>query len=83
MPHVGGQELVFILVLALLFFGGKKLPELGSSVGHSIQNFRRSVAEGGGDTPSPRPWAAEDTPSPGGRAAESPGTAERSTAQRT
>ncbi|CAN5362975.1 hypothetical protein BH20ACT9_BH20ACT9_12490 [soil metagenome] len=78
MPHVGGQELVFILVLALLFFGGKKLPELGSSVGHSIQNFKRSVAEGGGDTPSPRPEAGDDAPSPDAPVAGSPGTAERS-----
>lgn len=37
---------VFILVgLVLLFFGAKRLPEMGSAVGKTIQEFRKSMRE--------------------------------------
>lgn len=42
----GGPELVVILVLAVLLFGAKKLPDLGSAVGQSIKNFKKGVDEG-------------------------------------
>lgn len=64
MPHIGGQELVLVLVLALLLLGGRKLPELGSSVGHGIQNFRRSLAGGGDGAPAAHAPAAESAGDP-------------------
>ena len=37
---LGWQELVIILVIALIIFGPKKLPELGKSLGQAIRSFR-------------------------------------------
>lgn len=42
----GGPELIIILLVFVLLFGAKKLPELGSSVGKSIKNFKKGIAEG-------------------------------------
>jgi sec-independent protein translocase protein TatA len=39
----GPLELVVVLVLALLIFGPKKLPELGQAIGKTIQQFRKSM----------------------------------------
>lgn len=38
-------ELIVILVAALVIFGPKRLPEIGSSVGKTIKEFRKSTAE--------------------------------------
>lgn len=38
-------ELIIILVVALLIFGPKKLPEMGSAIGKSIKEFRKGVNE--------------------------------------
>ncbi len=39
------QELVFILVLALLIFGPKRLPEIGRTLGRGLSEFRRASNE--------------------------------------
>ena len=38
-------ELIIILVVALLIFGPKKLPEMGSAIGKSIKEFRKGMSE--------------------------------------
>ena len=38
-------ELLIILVIALVFFGPKRLPELGSSLGKGIREFRKATTE--------------------------------------
>ena len=38
-------ELIIILVVALLIFGPKKLPEMGASIGKSIKEFRKGMSE--------------------------------------
>ena len=45
MPTVGGLEWAWLVVILVLLFGAKKLPELGSSVGKSIKNFKNGMAE--------------------------------------
>jgi sec-independent protein translocase protein TatA len=45
----GGGEWVIILLLFVLLFGAKKLPELGSSVGRTIKNFKKGIDEGAED----------------------------------
>ena len=38
---LGGGEIVVIIVLALLLFGSRRLPEMARSVGQAIQEFRK------------------------------------------
>ena len=45
MPNLGAPELILILVVVIVLFGAKKLPDLGASVGKSIKNFRKGMAE--------------------------------------
>jgi sec-independent protein translocase protein TatA len=45
MPNIGGWEIAIVVVLALLIFGPKKLPELGSSLGRSITGFKKGLKE--------------------------------------
>jgi sec-independent protein translocase protein TatA len=42
---LGFQELIIILVIALVIFGGKKLPEVGSGLGKAIREFKRGTSE--------------------------------------
>ena len=44
MPNIGPAEILVILVVALLVFGPRKLPELGKSLGAGIREFRRGTA---------------------------------------
>ena len=44
-----GAEWIIILLIAVLLFGAKKLPDLGSSVGKSIRNFKKGMDEGRSD----------------------------------
>ena len=44
-----GPELIVIIAVLVLLFGAKKLPELGSSVGKSIKNFKKGVEEAEAD----------------------------------
>jgi sec-independent protein translocase protein TatA len=41
------MHLLFILVIALIFFGPRRLPELGASLGKGIHEFKKAMAEGG------------------------------------
>jgi len=43
MPNIGPLELVVILVIVLLLFGAKRLPELGRSLGSGMKEFKDSV----------------------------------------
>lgn len=42
---IGMPELIIILVIALIIFGPRKLPELGKSLGKSINEFKRASAD--------------------------------------
>ena len=46
---LGGQELMVILVIALVLFGGKKLPELARGLGKSLSEFKKGIEEGGSE----------------------------------
>lgn len=45
MGSLGGPEIAFIALLALLLFGPKKLPELGRLIGKALTEYRRATAE--------------------------------------
>jgi len=44
-PGFHGADLIVILVVALLIFGPKRLPEMGSAVGKSIKEFKKGMSE--------------------------------------
>jgi sec-independent protein translocase protein TatA len=45
MPNIGGPELIIVLLIFVLLFGARKLPDLGRSMGQSITNFRKGMTE--------------------------------------
>ena len=42
---LGTPELIVILGIAFLIFGGKKLPEIGSGLGKAISSFKRGISD--------------------------------------
>ena len=40
---LGAQELMLILLIALVLFGGSKIPDLGRSLGQAIREFKKGV----------------------------------------
>jgi sec-independent protein translocase protein TatA len=42
---IGNTELLFILFIVLLLFGGKKLPELARSMGSAVKEFNKATVE--------------------------------------
>ena len=45
MYGIGMQELLVIIVIVVLIFGSKKLPEIGGGLGKAIRNFTRARSE--------------------------------------
>ena len=45
LPNIGLPELLIVLLVALLVFGAKRLPEIGSSMGKGIREFKRSIRD--------------------------------------
>jgi sec-independent protein translocase protein TatA len=43
---IGPTELLLILLIVILIFGARKLPELGKSLGEGIKNFKKAVSSG-------------------------------------
>ncbi len=60
---IGTQELLLILVVVLLIFGAKKLPEIGGGLGRAIRNLRRASSEP--DEIDITPRDKKETPSSG------------------
>lgn len=42
---IGVSELLIVLAIVLLFYGGKKLPQIGSGLGKAIRNFRSAGSQ--------------------------------------
>ncbi len=43
--NLGFMEILLILVVVLLLFGAKRLPEIGSSFGKSIREFKKGISD--------------------------------------
>jgi sec-independent protein translocase protein TatA len=61
MPSIGVAELIVILMILLLVFGGSRLPQIGEGMGRAIRGFKRGVASDD---------AIEVTPAEGGGGAK-------------
>jgi sec-independent protein translocase protein TatA len=44
MPNIGPTEIILLLLLALLLFGARRLPEIGRSLGQGMREFKDSVS---------------------------------------
>lgn len=45
MPSIGFGEILLILVLGLVIFGPKRLPEMGRTIGRSLREFRKAASD--------------------------------------
>jgi sec-independent protein translocase protein TatA len=55
MRNLGLPEILVILAVAILLFGGKKIPELAKGLGEGIRNFKESLKGPEDQPPTPRP----------------------------
>ncbi len=63
--NIGPLEIIVVLIIALIVFGPKRLPELGSSLGRGIREFRNTVTgEKGDDDDEPEVKAIRATAPP-------------------
>jgi sec-independent protein translocase protein TatA len=67
MGNISAPEIILLLLVALLLFGAKRLPEIGRSLGTGMREFKDSVT--GNTKPEPTqtsqlPAATQDTTSP-------------------
>ena len=60
--NMGYGEVIIIVFLALLLFGAKRLPEIGSSLGKSIRAFKKSVKDLQEELPSQSELYRDDDP---------------------
>ena len=64
-PGLGGTELIIILVIVLILFGPKRLPQLGKSIGKTMKAVREGVDgkddEDDEDEVAPKPKAKAET----------------------
>ena len=59
---IGPWELAILLLVVLLVFGPKRLPEMGRSLGRGMREFMDSVTGKDDDEPRELPPAADDEP---------------------
>jgi len=48
-------HIILLLLIALLLFGGKRLPEMGRSLGHGMREFKDAVTGKSESAPDPQP----------------------------
>jgi len=56
------RELLVILVIALLIFGGKKLRSIGSDLGGAVRDFKKAMASGEKEEAAPKPAETAQPP---------------------
>ena len=76
MPNIGPMEIVILVVILLLVFGSRRLPEMGRSLGKGMREFKDSVSgkddeqEAEQETPELTARAVEEDEQPVGTASE-------------
>jgi sec-independent protein translocase protein TatA len=56
---IGAQELILILLVILLLFGAKKIPEMAQGLGKGMREFRKAMKETQDELTKPEPPAKE------------------------
>jgi len=51
---LGGEDIILIAIVVLLLFGGKKIPELMSSLGKGVKNFKDGMDGIGNEIKNPK-----------------------------
>ena len=62
MPNIGPVEIIIVLVIVLLIFGPKRLPDLGRSLGRGMREFKDSVTGKDDDKQLEEPGSAQAAP---------------------
>jgi sec-independent protein translocase protein TatA len=62
MPNIGPLEIIIVLIIVLVIFGPKRLPELGRSMGKGMREFKDSVTGKDEDDGKPELTAAQQSP---------------------
>ena len=53
MPNLGFTEIAILLLILVLFFGAKRIPEIGASIGKGIKEFKRGLKDEPVEPPPP------------------------------
>jgi sec-independent protein translocase protein TatA len=51
MPNLGPTELIIILLIVVLLFGAKKIPEIAKGLGKGIKDFKGAMKDGDAEDP--------------------------------
>jgi len=81
---IGMQELILILLIILILFGAKKVPELARGFGSGVREFKKAVKEAGDSGDSAKTASASDPTASGqtGSTPTSSGNAQQSDSER-
>jgi sec-independent protein translocase protein TatA len=63
-PEIGISGLIVILIVALLVFGPRRLPEIGRSLGKGMREFKDSISGNSGEKSELPAPPADDAPPP-------------------
>lgn len=64
MPNIGPLEIAIVLVIVLVIFGPKRLPELGKSMGNGIREFKGSITGDKSEDKQAKKLSASERPQP-------------------
>jgi sec-independent protein translocase protein TatA len=59
---LGFQEILLILIVALLIFGAGRLPEIGRSLGKALREFKKGMNDLGEEDPDKKDGGKDDNP---------------------
>jgi sec-independent protein translocase protein TatA len=61
MPNLGPTELIIILLIVVLLFGARKIPEIAKGLGKGIKDFKGALKDGEAEADAKKPAKDDDT----------------------
>ena len=58
--RIGSSELLLIVLLIVILFGAKRLPEIGAGLGQGIRGFKKAMREGENESSGEKPKDGQD-----------------------